>query len=80
MGPIGEPPARSPSWVVIDSSELGDGPLNAVYWVTRREGESYPDWRRRTSAEDMLRRAAAHEAQAARLRERAAQVYPEAAP
>lgn len=68
---------EGPRVAIISSAELATqpgAPLTPDYWVSRRPGESYPDFLRRRRAEDMERRARKHEAAAAALRLAAAEL------
>lgn len=47
-------------------------PLLAEYWTGRAPGEAWPAWQARMAAEDLIRRAVAHEDHARRLRATAA--------
>jgi hypothetical protein len=63
---------------IVSSREIArQGTLDADYYVNRRDGESYPDYKRRRDAARIRRQAARHEASAARLRLQAAEIYPE---
>ena len=65
---------------VISSAELAAQPeagLNARYWVEREPGETFTAWRLRGQLDELERRAANHDAAAARLREQAAQLRAE---
>lgn len=60
---------------IVSSREIAEqGTLNPRYYVTRLAGESYQTWQRRMEADELDRKAADHERQAAALRAGAARL------
>jgi hypothetical protein len=74
MGPHGEVPA-GPKVVIVSSAEIAEqDTLSADYWVNRRPGESWTDFRVRRQIEALLDRAERHETIAAKARADAARL------
>lgn len=60
--------------IVSSTGVAEQGTLSADYWCSRTPGESWPAFQRRRQAEELIRKARVHEAQARKLRREALRV------